>query len=82
MRLVRRPFAFTRKPSSVAGAFVLNIVIDARSNYFFFCASFILSPGVNSEASLDIPVVEESFILSPGDNSEAPREFIEVELFI
>jgi len=69
-------------PGSVAEAFMLNLVIDARSNYFFFRASFILSPGVNSEAPLDIPVVEESFILSPGDNSEAPREFVEVELFI
>jgi hypothetical protein len=54
--------------------------------YFYFLpvlrASFILSPGVNSEAPLDMPVVEESFILSPGENSEAPREVGEVELFI
>ena len=61
---------------------MLNHVTDARSNYFFFRTSFILSPGVNSEAPLDIPVVVESFILSPGDSSEAPFDVGVVELFI
>lgn len=44
-----------------------------------------MSPGVDSDAPLDmpvVPVVDESFILSPGESSEAPREFGEVELFI
>jgi len=51
------------------------------NNYFFLRRSFILSPGLNSEAPLDVPVVE-SFILSPGANSEAPRVVVVVELFI
>lgn len=56
--------------------------IEASNESYFLRASFILSPGVNSEAPFDIPVVpvvRESFILSPGDDSEAPRMF---ELFI
>ncbi|SRR5258706_15275424 len=57
-------------------------MLNSRStNYFFLRASFILSPGLNSEAPLDTPVVEESFILSPGANSDAPREVGVVELF-
>ena len=58
-------------------------MVSSRSfnNYFFLRRSFIVSPGVNSEAPLDLPVVE-SFILSPGANSEAPREVVVVELFI
>jgi hypothetical protein len=39
------------------------------------------SPGLNSEAPLDDPVVE-SFFLSPGENSEAPWVVGDVELFI
>jgi hypothetical protein len=62
----------------------LNPTIDAQ--YYFFRASFILSPGANSEAPLvaplDIPVVGESFIRSPGESSEAPRELVEFESFI
>ena len=59
-----------------------------RSDSYFLPvlrASFILSPGANSEAPLDMPVVVESFILSPGEFSEAPRDVGEVgefELFI
>jgi hypothetical protein len=45
-------------------------------------ASFILSPGLNSEAPFDMPVVRESFILSPGANSDAPRELVVFELCI
>src|SRR5258706_6991096 len=56
------------------------------SKVYFLRASFILSPGVNSEAPLvaplDMPVVRESFILSPGESSEAPREVEAPELFI
>jgi len=50
-------------------------------SYYFLRASLNLSPGLNSEAPLDRPVVE-SFFLSPGENSEAPRVVGEVELFI
>src|SRR5258708_23716795 len=70
----------TRTPRLVAGA-VLNLANRHSTDYFFLRRSFILSPGVNSEAPLDLPVVE-SFILSPGANSEAPREVVVVELFI
>ena len=56
---------------------------DRRSDfisYYFLRASLNLSPGLNSEAPLDVPVVR-SFFLSPGENSEAPR-VVEVELCI
>src|SRR5205807_10590892 len=71
----------TKGPGIACGAFVLVMGV---SRYFgpFLRASFILSPGLNSEAPFDMPVVRESFILSPGANSEAPRELVVFELCI
>ncbi len=68
-------------PGIASGALVLGI---GGKCYFLpvLRASFILSPGLNSEAPFDMPVVRESFILSPGANSDAPREFFVAELFI
>jgi hypothetical protein len=67
-------------PGVVSGASV--VLTRGKRCYFFFRASFILSPGLNSEAPFDIPVVRESFILSPGENSDAPRDVGVVALFI
>src|SRR6266481_7279855 len=68
-----------KSPSVEARAF--DVKYRRAKFYFLPRISFFLSPGLNSEAPLDSPVVEESFFLSPGENSEAPRAGGVVELF-